>query len=257
MTELPEPGDVVVCKIAKVLDYGVFVDMPEFEGIQGFVHISQVSSSWVKNIRNFVKEGQMRAAKVVHIDRSKGQIDLSFNKVTPRLQRTKINDWKQFKRSQKLIEVLAKEKNIDAETAWSEIAEPLLENYESLVEAFQQILVQGEPAAKGVPQKWVKPLMEMVKKNIEVPQKTIKGTLAISTMEPDGVELIKKALISGRGLAKGAEVQILYTGSGKYVLTSTSHDYVTAERAVKMLVDSVTASMKGKGDVGFGKKEAS
>lgn len=257
MSELPEQGDVVICRITKVLDYGVFVELLEYEGIQGFVHISQVSSSWVKNIRNFVKEGQMRAAKVSNIDRYKNQIDLSLNKVTPRLQRTKINDWKQLKRSQKMIEVLAKQKKVDADTAWEEIAEPLLENYETLLEAFQAILAHGESAAKGVPKKWVAPLIELVEKSIEPPRKTIKGSLTATSTEPEGIEIIKKALLSGKDTIKGADLEIFYTGSGKYTIRSTSHDYRTAERAVKEFVDAAEASMKGHGVLEFSGKEAS
>jgi len=73
MEEFPEVGEIVIGKIVKVLDYGVFMDLIEYEGLQGFVHISNVSSSWIKNIRNFVKEGQIRAGKVTNIDQSKNQ----------------------------------------------------------------------------------------------------------------------------------------------------------------------------------------
>lgn len=244
MPELPEVGEVVVCKIAKVLDYGLFAELQEYEGLQGFVHISQVSSSWIKNIRNFVKEGQVRAAKVVHIDREKGQIDLSLNKVVPRLQRTRINEWKQMKRAQKLIEILAAQKEVDADAAWKEIAEPLLEHYDSLYEAFQQILARGESAAEGVEKKWLKPLVELVEKNIEAPKRTIKGVLTLTSSEPNGVELIKKALLGARDSAKDTEVEILYAGSGRYMVKVSSFDYKGAERAMKSVSENAVSSIK-------------
>ncbi|MEM4326555.1 MAG: S1 RNA-binding domain-containing protein [Candidatus Diapherotrites archaeon] len=97
MTELPEQGEIVIGKITKVLDYGVFLELLEYEGVQGFVHISNVSSSWIKNIRNFVKEGQIRAGKVIAIDEKKNQIDISFTKVPPNAQREKIEEYRQTK----------------------------------------------------------------------------------------------------------------------------------------------------------------
>ena len=90
MVDFPEQGEIVIGRISKVLGYGVFLDLLDYEGLQGFVHISNVSSSWVKNIRNFVKEGQIRAGKVVSVDSSKNQVDVSFTKVSANIQRAKI-----------------------------------------------------------------------------------------------------------------------------------------------------------------------
>src|SRR3989339_2184647 len=104
---LPEPGEIIIGRIFKVLDYGVFMELLEYEGLQGFVHISNVSSSWIKNIRNFVKEGQIRAGKVINIDRSKRQVDISLTKVSQNSQREKIEEYRQGKRAQKLVELLA------------------------------------------------------------------------------------------------------------------------------------------------------
>src|SRR3989338_103759 len=107
LAEMPNHGEVVVCKITKVLDYGVFAELLEYGNAKGFVHISQVSSGWIKNIRNFVKEGQVRAAQVMLVNRERGQIDLSFTKVSEQAQKARLEEWKQLTRSRKLIEVLA------------------------------------------------------------------------------------------------------------------------------------------------------
>ena len=76
--DYPERDDLVVVRVSQILDYGVFVELLEFNNVRGFVHISNVSSSWVKNIRNFVKPNQVRVAKVLNVDVTKRQIDLSF-----------------------------------------------------------------------------------------------------------------------------------------------------------------------------------
>src|SRR3989344_5247006 len=210
----PEPGEIVIGRITKVLDYGVFIELLEYDGLQGFVHISNVSSSWIKNIRNFVKEGQIRAGKVINIDRSKKQVDISLTKVSQNSQREKIEEYKQGKRSQKLIELLAQKLNEPAAVAWSEVADQLLEKYDSLYDAFQQILVKGEDAASVVPKRWVKPLMELVESNFEMPEKSVRGRIFISVPGANGVEGVKSSLVAGqKKAAKNAE--IFYEGSGK------------------------------------------
>ncbi|MBI4210632.1 MAG: S1 RNA-binding domain-containing protein [Candidatus Diapherotrites archaeon] len=254
--DFPEHGEIVIGRISKVLDYGVFVELLEYEGLQGFVHISNVSSSWVKNIRNFVKEGQIRAGKVIGLDRHKKQVDISLTKISPNAQRSKIEEYKQGKRAQKLIEMLAQKVGGSPESAWSEVAEPLLQKYDSLYGAFQKLLVDGEPAAGDVPKKWVGPLIELVESNFEMPEKAVRGRLSVSVAGPEGVEGVKKSLAAGQRKG-GKKVQIFYEGSGMYAVKVTSVDYKSAEKVLKAVSDEViSAALSFGGKAGFEKVEA-
>ena len=107
--EYPDRGDLVVVKVTQILDYGVFLELLEYDKAKGFIHISNVSSSWVKNIRNFVKANQVRVAKVLNIDTEKRQIDLSFAGVSPQREKQKLTEFKQVNREEKLILILAKQ----------------------------------------------------------------------------------------------------------------------------------------------------
>ncbi len=254
--QIPEPNEIVVCKVVKILDYGVFAELLEYPGVQGFVHISQVASSWIKNIRNFVKENQVRVAQVVNIDHKKGQIDLSFNKVNPTTQRLKIEEYKQSKRSQKLLELIAKEKKVPLAEVLAGIEAPLLEKYDSLYEAFQTMLVEGDAAAPGVDKKWLPSLMAVVEKNIETPIRTVKGVLSVSSTKPEGVLDIKRALVDAKNAKKDAGVALLYLGSGKWMVKASSTDYKQAERVLREVAESVsTALSKAKGEASFEKME--
>ena len=244
MEKHPEVGDIVVCRITKVLNYGVFVNLLEFEEATGFVHISQVSSSWIKNIRNFVKENQIRAAQVVNLERDKNQLDLSFNKVSSEKQRLKIEEFKQFKRTRKLIEILAKNNKAKFEVTWKEVAVPLLEKFDSLYDAFQGILLEQEEVLSYVPANWRKPLFEIVDKNIEIPKKIVKGALTLKSNASDGVELIRTALLSAVKISKDAEIELYYVGGAKYMVKVTSFDYKVAERVLKQVGDAAIESIK-------------
>jgi len=77
-----EIGDVVQGKVTGIMDFGAFVDLGE--GKTGMVHISEVSDTYVTNIRDFLTVGQEVTVKVVAIT-DKGKINLSIKKngVTP------------------------------------------------------------------------------------------------------------------------------------------------------------------------------
>ncbi|MCX8158237.1 MAG: S1 RNA-binding domain-containing protein [Candidatus Diapherotrites archaeon] len=248
MEDYPEVGDIVVCKIVKIMDYGVIVELLEYDNIQAFVHISQVASSWIKNIRNFVKEGQIKVGQVIKVDKEKNQIDVSFTKISEAKEKEKLDEFRLFKRQQKLVELIAKEKNSDFDSAWENVAEPLLKKYDNLIEAFESILINGEIEAKLVPEEWREAMIKVIRKNIEIPEREVSLILKLTSYEPNGLEIIKNALLEAR---KGKEniCNISYLGSGKYLVKVKALDYKTAEKEINIIAErAVNYVRKNKGE---------
>ncbi len=69
-------GDVVKGKVSKVTSYGAFVELKE--GIDGLVHISQISEERVEKVKDFVNQGDEIEARVIKIDRDERRIGLSI-----------------------------------------------------------------------------------------------------------------------------------------------------------------------------------
>ena len=45
--ELPEVGEIVVATISKIGDHGAYATLDEYNGIQGFLHVSEIAQGWV------------------------------------------------------------------------------------------------------------------------------------------------------------------------------------------------------------------
>lgn len=71
-------GDVLDGKVTGLTNFGAFVSLPENK--TGMVHISEVASSFVSNISDFLKEGQEVRVKVIEINDA-GKIGLSIKQV--------------------------------------------------------------------------------------------------------------------------------------------------------------------------------
>ena len=88
-----EIGAIVEGNVTGLTAFGAFVSLPD--GKSGMVHISEVSNSFVKDIKDFLKEGQDVKVKVVNIT-DEGKISLSIKKAdeTPKeyTPRPKRND---------------------------------------------------------------------------------------------------------------------------------------------------------------------
>lgn len=72
-----ETGAILEGKVTGLMAFGAFVSLPD--GKSGMVHISEVSTSFVKDIKDFLKVGQTVKVKVVGISED-GKISLSIRK---------------------------------------------------------------------------------------------------------------------------------------------------------------------------------
>lgn len=75
LTKEMELGRVYSGVVAKIMDFGAFIDFPS--GESGLVHISQLSNERVQSVRDVVKEGDEVIVKVIGIDSKTGKIRLS------------------------------------------------------------------------------------------------------------------------------------------------------------------------------------
>lgn len=70
-------GDTVEGTVTGVIDYGAFVNV---DGIEGLIHISEISWERVDNPRNYVKVGDRVKAKIISIN--KDRLSLSLKQMT-------------------------------------------------------------------------------------------------------------------------------------------------------------------------------
>jgi small subunit ribosomal protein S1 len=88
---LPNPWDTVAeryvqnelveGKITRILDYGAFAEIEP--GVEGLLHVSQLSRNPVEDPRAVVSEGEVHLLRVVSIDQKRQRIGLSLKAVTP------------------------------------------------------------------------------------------------------------------------------------------------------------------------------
>ncbi len=74
ITREAEIGKIYTGKVVKIMDFGAFVEL--WKGCEGMVHISELDHKRVKEVKDFVREGDEIVVKVIGID-DKGKIKLS------------------------------------------------------------------------------------------------------------------------------------------------------------------------------------
>ena len=78
-----EVGEVFEGKVTGITKFGAFVAMPD--GKNGLVHISEIANTYVSDINEFVKEGQVVKVRVIGIGDG-GKVNLSMKQAEAQAQ---------------------------------------------------------------------------------------------------------------------------------------------------------------------------
>ncbi|GAB6878916.1 translation initiation factor IF-2 subunit alpha [Halorubrum gandharaense] len=249
----PEPGELVVGEVDEIADFGVFVDLDEYEDKRGLCHISEVASGWIKNVRDHVREGQTVVAKVLEVDEDSQQIDLSIKDVNEHQRKEKIQDWKNARKADNWM-LIAFGEDVSDER-YTEVANALLEAYESLYDAFEQAAIHGEEALADVDidEAAAEAVVDAARENVSVPYVNVSGYVDLESPAPDGVDDVKAALSAAEGngeVPEEVELEVGYVGSPEYRIKVRAPDYKTAEDHLEAAAERARESIEAAGGTG-------
>ncbi len=255
--EWPEAGDLVIGTVETVTDYGAYVKLDEF-GKRGLLHVSEISSSWIRNIRDFVRENQKLVLKVLRVDVEKGHIDLSLRRVTKREKIEKIKFWKKDRKAEALLRGVAEKVGLSYEEVYGQGGKAMEENY-GLYEGFEKAAIEGfEVLTKvGVPENLAKAFAEVAAERIRVKLVKVKGTIEVRCMKPNGVKVIQEAFLSVAEAekAKDAEVRFYVVAAPKYSVEVLAENYKRAEELLQKVSQRVVDNVAGAGGQGSFRRE--
>lgn len=248
----PEDGDLVVCTVTDVKDFGAFGTLDEYPGKEGFIHISEVASGWVKYVRDHVREGAKVVTKVLKVDEKRGHVDLSLKRVNEHQRREKIAEWKNSQKAEKLMEILGAELGTPVETLYEEFGWDLIDEYGTLYAAFEAAAIDPEVLKEDdFEGPNIEAFVKLAAENISIPFVTITGYVDLTSPAPDGVERIKTALLEAEKTEfEDVEIDVQYVGAPRYRLRVTAPDYKVAEDELAKAAERVLTLAKKEGGAG-------
>jgi translation initiation factor 2 subunit 1 len=255
--EWPEVGDLVMATVESVTDYGAYVKLDEYNK-KGLLHISEISSSWIRNIRNFVREGQKVVLKVLRVNVEKGHIDLSLRRVTKREKIEKVMSWKRERKAEALLRSVAEKTSLSPEEAY-EKAGALIEREYGLYEGFEKVVKDGVEALTkiGVPQELATVIAEVAKERIRIPMVKVKGIVELRCMKPNGVRIVKEAFLNAKKAEKSRDAKLRFyvVAAPKYRIEVLAENYKHAEAVLQRVAENVVSSVVKAGGKGVFRRE--
>ncbi|WP_135662790.1 translation initiation factor IF-2 subunit alpha [Halorhabdus rudnickae] len=248
----PDPGELVVGRVDEIEDFGVFVDLQEYEDKRGLAHISEVASGWIKNVRDHVNEGQTVVAKVLDVDESAQQIDLSIKDVNDHQRKEKIQEWKNEQKADNWMTIAFGE-DIEDER-YASIAEELIAGFGSMYDGFEEAAIHGSEALEdtGLDDDEIDAIVEAARENVSVPYVKVTGYIDLECPASDGVDAIKEALQAAEGngeVPEEIDLAVTYVGSPEYRIEVQAPDYKTAESQLEASAERASDEISEHGGI--------
>ncbi|MFX0098307.1 MAG: translation initiation factor IF-2 subunit alpha [Candidatus Hodarchaeota archaeon] len=277
---LPEPGELVMCTVIDVQRTHVYLILDGYRGPEvdkhdrdslnvpdeirynamAYMHISEVANHWIKNIRDFIKEGQKVVCKVLKVDEYKGHIDLSKRRVSDRDKKETIKVWKQANKADGILHLLAEKFNWTLDETYEKVGYPLADDYSDIWSAFEDIKESGIDAimdlefVEALDESVLQELEKLVEQNVEISSVRIVGEFELTSYAPNGVEIIKESIAAGNNIDQDDENPVTLSfqllASPRYRMELEAADYQTAELALKKVESNVLKTIKKLGGEG-------
>ncbi len=243
----------MVATVTRVTDYGAYVKLDEYQGLEGLVHIQEISSTWVRNIRNHAREGQKLVLKVLRVSTQRNQVDLSLRRVTGREKSEKMLEWKKERKAESILRSAAdKLQKPPADTEL--VKKTIFDKFGSLYSPLEDALDEGPESLveAGVSPDWAQALAEVSKSKIRLEKSKVRATLSVQCHKLGGLHKIKQALATGKKVRKprGTEVKIYTVGAPKYRVEVEAKNFEVAEKTLNSVVEEVLSSIKTLGGEG-------
>ncbi len=250
----PEEGEIVFCSVTKIQYHAVTAHLDEYDK-QGLIHISEVSPGRIRNIRDFVTEGKKIICKVIRIDESRGHIDLSLRRVNESQKRKKNDMIKQEMKAEKIIISLAERTKVPVEKLYSEISSVILNEYDMIFQAFEDIVENNISLEKiGLRKELAESLESLVKEKIKPKKVEIIIKVSVQFYDENGLEMVKQTFEKAKKI--DSSITIHYLGAGTYRMVITAKDYKKAEATIKELQEKMSSFVEeSKGEIKFERQD--
>ncbi len=252
-TKFPKEGEFIVGKIADIQQQYVYVDLIDYEGLdteetaRGMIHISEISSRWIKNIRNYVRIGQRVVLRVFRVDPQKGHVDLSLRKVNSAQKENRMKQWKYALKYENLLQFFADETGLTLDDAYELIGWPVLDKYDTYQEAVEELKENGKKILKNIKnisEEHKDIFLKIVDENVKISTVGITGKIKLSYDAENGIDLVKESLLNARNIIEPRETRHLsihYLGAPFYRIEVVSKDYLDAENILSDALEIIEA----------------
>lgn len=189
--EFPIEGEIVIGKIAKVTELGVFIEITEYDNLEGLIVVGELTRKRINNAQRAVKNGKMEVAMVSRVDKVKRYVDLSRIKVTPEEKERCLEQHYRNKTAHSAMVALAQRIGIELFDLYSQFGWDKFKSYGNLYNYFVAVLEDPKVAEN---EKFSEEIIEAVQSKFKNAKIKVYAEVSVSFIRSGAVHYIKSSL---------------------------------------------------------------
>jgi len=241
---LPEEGDIVFVNVKQVTNHGAYVSLEEYGNITGFLHISEIATGWIRNIERYVRPNQKIVLKVIRVNKTRSEVDLSLKQVSGEEKKSKIIEVKKNEKANAFMAIIKSKASLSDEQI-KQIEEKILTKYDYVYDIFEATTKKGKDVLLPLElNENVIKIIEEESKKIPIPHVEIRGILEISSQKSNGIEIIKSILSTAESTKGNSKVMISYIAAPKYRIVVAADNFKIAEKSINNSIEKIKSSIE-------------
>ena len=140
--KLPELGEIVIVTVKEVTGHGAYVTLDEYDNLTAFLHISEIATGWIRNIERYVKPKQKTVLKVIRVNPTRSEVDLSLKQVTGEEKKSKVIEVKKDEKGANFMDIIKTKLGYD-QNHMKELEEKIAQKYDFIYDAFEAVAIKG------------------------------------------------------------------------------------------------------------------
>jgi len=257
--EFPEVGDLVMVKVSRIDDLGVYGALLEYCNREGMLMISELSSRRVRSIYKLVRIGKVYTLVVLGVNREKGFIDLSKKRLdaTPEERLKYDNRYNNAKALNSIISYVASRTQADPnmtscsmEDLYKMFGFEMLEQYETGNNLFKLAAKNPDQFLERI--KIPEDIRELVMSNLKrklTPQVVkIRGDVGVTCEARAGIDAIKESFKAALEVStEEYPIQITLIGTPLYMVVCSTLDKEEGVIRVKKAIQIIREQIEERG----------
>ncbi|XWV26930.1 putative translation factor [Tupanvirus soda lake] len=257
-TQYPNINDITMVVPTKITDLGVYVELIEYNNIEGLIILSDLSKSRFRSINKVVKIGKRFAACVQTLDVKSNNITLSKKIVSDDEAKQCENNYKTLKYIYDLVNFfirkMQKDYNITItlDTIYKTFVWSLSNDAEFLIFALKSASKDFnkvyENKLDNVDPIWIECFKEVLSLKFKNKEVLLEAILEITCYETSGINIIKNTLLEASGMANEQfPYKIKLVKSPYYSIIIRTNNQEPAVKLITEVIDIIKMNLEKNG----------
>jgi len=257
--KVPEPEELVMVRVNSIDDMGVLCSLLEYNNLEGFLPLSEISRKRMRSVLRHVRVGQQQVLQVLRVDTERGYTDLSKKYITETERGMGTDKYNKGKTVHSITKRVSETQHKDLEEIYKIYVWPLYnQSHGHPYDAFKNLagMKEGEEDDiwKDLPDidpEVKQSFVSLIKHQMAVQPVKVGAQIEVMCYSEGGIDDIKRALRTGLDLNNGSltAVKIQLISSPLYLVWTTTLDEEKGNKSLLEVIDVIKTSIAEVGGV--------